>query len=402
MTATMLKKEDFVFGGIGYVTSSIIVYTAIACGCAYFPHPVEELNTNRSVMSTLFFWDGGHYRRIAIEGYSYAPNLPSNVAFFPLYPYLAKAIANLAGINTSFSLLLLSNFFLAGSYTLIHAYARLRFPDQPKMPIASLMAFALYPPTTFFHLPYSESLFIFLILLALLAIHYNCSIGMVAFIIGAATAVRAVGLCLLPLLIQASYHRGGTRLHILLRGCFYVPVATYGLSCFILLQYMLFSEPFGFVYAHHYWCTQPPTDWPDKLYSLLVLEPFWGAVNRSSPFFWWRTDNWLPAYLSLSLFNRIAFAFSVILLYIDCLSNRLSRSEWLSCLLLIMVPYFARSYDTSMTSMARYTAVALPLYFVAGRLLLHIPRSLAIAIVFLSFLLLITFASLFGAGFAIY
>ncbi len=150
----MLKKRDFLAGGVGYAISTILVYSAILAGCRWLPFPVKELNPDRSIMKRLFYWDGGHYRRIATNGYSYTPNRPSDVAFFPLYPLTAKLLARCTGMNISIALIAISNCFLAGNFVLLHAYARARFPGQSGMTAACLLTFALYAPTLFFHLPY--------------------------------------------------------------------------------------------------------------------------------------------------------------------------------------------------------------------------------------------------------
>lgn len=398
----MLKKVDLLAGGVGYLASSIIVCCSITAGCKLLPPPVKELNPNRSVEKTIFYWDGGHYRSIAANGYSYSPDRPSEVAFFPLYPFAARALSGCAGISISAALIAISNCFLLGSFVLLHAYARARFPDLPDMPIACLIAFTLYSPVLFFHLPYSEPLFVFLTLLAFLAFHHNSSLGTLAIIIGAATATRPVGICLLPLIGFASYRRGGSRLHVLWRACCYMPIAWSGLLCFMLLQYLVFSEPLAFIKTQYYWRRQFPIEWPDKLSSLAVFEPFWGVFDPSSSFYWQRSEKWLHPGLSLVIFNRLAFAFTLVLLYIGFNLKLLTSPELVISFLLILVPYITKGYDNSMTSMARFTAVVLPLYFVAGWLLLRLPRSLAITLALLSCLQLLTFAALFGAGYEFY
>ncbi len=62
---------------------------------------------------SLWTWDGGWYADILEKGYrSTDPpdpiNLTSNVAFFPAYPLLARAVQQLTGFSVPFSLLLTS------------------------------------------------------------------------------------------------------------------------------------------------------------------------------------------------------------------------------------------------------------------------------------------------------
>src|SRR5437868_7228260 len=48
--------------------------------------------TSHPWVNMLSRWDAGWYVEIARDGYRYEPGSPSNVAFFPLYPLLIRAI----------------------------------------------------------------------------------------------------------------------------------------------------------------------------------------------------------------------------------------------------------------------------------------------------------------------
>src|SRR5687767_299870 len=65
-------------------------------------------------------WDAGWYSSVSTQGYSYTEGQQSNVAFFPLYPLVAKALALLTG-NWALAALLtsLASFFVA--LQLLHA-----------------------------------------------------------------------------------------------------------------------------------------------------------------------------------------------------------------------------------------------------------------------------------------
>jgi hypothetical protein len=43
-------------------------------------------------------WDATHYLSIIERGYFYVPNQRSNVAFFPLYPFLARGLVWATGL----------------------------------------------------------------------------------------------------------------------------------------------------------------------------------------------------------------------------------------------------------------------------------------------------------------
>jgi len=73
-------------------------------------------------------FDGTHYREIVEQGYSYNASRRSTVAFFPIYPMIARLVATLTGLSAPGALLLVSNLLLVGAFIIFSAYVRLRFP----------------------------------------------------------------------------------------------------------------------------------------------------------------------------------------------------------------------------------------------------------------------------------
>ena len=91
-------------------------------------------------------WDTIHYLNIRFNGYSFNPCSHVNVAFFPLFPYLMKAL-NLSIVYTCLANLLI---FYAGLFFLHKAF---------KLSSLSLWVYALLPTSFFFFVLYSESVF---------------------------------------------------------------------------------------------------------------------------------------------------------------------------------------------------------------------------------------------------
>ncbi len=91
-------------------------------------------------------WDTIHYLNIRFNGYSFNPCAHVNVAFFPLFPYLMKAI-NLSIVYICFLNLLL---FYTGIYFLHKAF---------KLSTLSIWVIAALPTSFFFFVLYSESIF---------------------------------------------------------------------------------------------------------------------------------------------------------------------------------------------------------------------------------------------------
>ena len=103
------------------------------------------------------------YLRLATEGY--APGDPS-AAFFPLYPWLVRAVAVLPGIGPLAGGLLVANAAFLGALIVLHGLTRLEFRGDHAMARRALRYLAIFPTAFFFLAPYTESLFLFLSLLA--------------------------------------------------------------------------------------------------------------------------------------------------------------------------------------------------------------------------------------------
>jgi len=127
------------------------------------------------LIHTPTLWDEQWYLETAQRGYSYHPKQESSVAFFPAFPLLIAMIAKPTGIPTAWTALAVSNAFLIGSFVLIFVYARgngngqneTRAASVGRQPLYTVPAFGMFPPTLFFRMAYTESLFVFLNILAM-------------------------------------------------------------------------------------------------------------------------------------------------------------------------------------------------------------------------------------------
>ena len=72
------------------------------------------------------------------------------------------------------------------------------FPTAPTgLPMFVLLALGLFPPTLFMRMAYSESLFLFLTVLAMYGMERNWRLWGIAAVVGLATATRFTGVALL-------------------------------------------------------------------------------------------------------------------------------------------------------------------------------------------------------------
>jgi len=106
-----------------------------------------------AVASVISRWDAVHYQRIAAHGYEEE----SLTAFFPLYPFAARAVGWITGsLMLGGALVSLAAF--AVGLILVHRLAVLELGDEAARRTVYLLAF--FPSAVFFSAFYSEALFL--------------------------------------------------------------------------------------------------------------------------------------------------------------------------------------------------------------------------------------------------
>ena len=109
------------------------------------------------VSDGLLAWDGRWYETIAASGYLNADD-PA-VRFFPLWPLLGRAVANLPGIDAGAALIILANVLALAAGTLIHVLVLDETGDEI-LASRTVRLLALAPPSFVLVLAYSEALYL--------------------------------------------------------------------------------------------------------------------------------------------------------------------------------------------------------------------------------------------------
>src|SRR5215468_1312642 len=107
-------------------------------------------------------WDAGWYLSIAERGYWYDPHGASNVAFFPLLPFLMKGLGAMTG-NYAAAGLLITNLAALGAVLVLWHWVRSE--AGPAAAERAAMWLLVYPFSFYFHSIYAESLFFLLVAL---------------------------------------------------------------------------------------------------------------------------------------------------------------------------------------------------------------------------------------------
>lgn len=310
-------------------------------------------------------WDSGHYRSIVESGYSYRAAAPgesgelaqSNIAFFPLYPLVARALAPWVGAN--WALVVTANIAAILLAILVYQWSTVR-TDPATATLATALVFS-WPTACFYSFGYAESLMVVLLCAALLAAdrrHW----WLAAVLAGLATASRPTAVCFAPLLAWAFWidqraERPAAMLSAVLLGV----VALWGAAAYAVFLTLQFGSPaVYFETLRAGWFADPPTGATRDMLTLARVRegflPFvrviaeWpiGLSRLMDPMTWNMTLTITVVVVSLVGWRRVSPQFRPLLLLAPLIfAQRYGSSGWSSF---------------GMESMSRYVGVALPVF----------------------------------------
>jgi len=232
---------------VGFLAANIVVP---------FPGvPIDwRVPTDHPVVDLFIRWDAHWYLEIVREGYAFDPSDQSSVAFFPLYPMLARAVAALFGLAGSelgraIALLIVSNVALVAGAIVLHRFVRELYGRAAAARVVLLVL--VFPTTIFLSAGYAEALFLALSVAALHEAWHGRA--WTAGLIGAGVALtRPFGfLIAVPLAIEwfmANRERGLIRLDVVAAA---LPIA--GLGAYVAFLGVAFGDPLAFVHVQNEW-----------------------------------------------------------------------------------------------------------------------------------------------------
>jgi hypothetical protein len=145
------------------------------------------------------------FLRIATTGYAAGDG---SAAFFPLYPLVVRAVSWIVGGHPLLAATLVSNLAFLGSLLVLYDLTVTEFSQAVAR--KTIVYIAIFPTAFFFFAPYSESLFLFLTLIAFREARRDRWPSAAAA--GALAALtRSLGLVLAPALIVMALERRGGR-----------------------------------------------------------------------------------------------------------------------------------------------------------------------------------------------
>jgi len=379
-----------------YLLTSAVPMAGLAVGRASLPLQSPALVYDRK--APFANWDGWWYEKITRDGYSVDSRAQCSVAFFPAYPLAGRLLAGATGLDAKWALLVVAHICLAASFVVLGEYARLRFGDAPaRYVLLVLLSFGLLPITFFFRMTYSEPLFFLCAALALYGMERRWSLGILAGVIGLASATRPVGVALLPPLALHIWARSTTRRSGLAALATFLPLAGWGLGAYMVYQWNAFDDPFAFVKAQDHWRAQAPIPLGEKLLALAALEPVVDVFDSSSPCYWRNQQTDGNPFLSWRLANPLWWLLAGGLIVLGASTSWLNAAEVSLAAGLLLIPYILKGHEMCMSSMGRFAAVVPPVYLVLAHLFLRTPTVGVWAILAACGVLLGVYSAMFAA-----
>lgn len=318
-------------------------------------------------------WDSGWYKRIVEKGY-FIEGKQSNVAFFPLYPYVTRAVSKVvrnhwaAGLVVSNLSLLLALFFVLG-------IARMYLDAEGAH--RSLVYLLIFPTSFFFSAYYSEGLFLLTTTASfyfyLKERYFWCGIwGMLA------TMTRSTGVALFIAFVMGYLWKKRFRLSQMSPAFLWILLIPCGVLAFMAILKAQVADPLAFVKYQEGWGRS-------FVFPLKTLANGIREINWSFPHDWHNMD------MFMNLVSSVVFLLCPFLLL-----GKYDVALPVYSLLLILVPLSTGS----LLSLMRFEVVAFPTFFAFAQLGEHRAVDRFITYVFAIFLGLynILFLNWYWAG----
>lgn len=142
-----------------WVLSTRLLLVVVALLSVLIIEPGKFSNGAISFPDVFLKWDSDWYRSIVFNGYSFNPGEQSNVAFFPLYPFLIYCLT-LLGLGDVTAAFLISNVGLLISSGLIWAIVSHLYPNRKDICESAVLLFLFNPLSFFYSIYYTEGLFL--------------------------------------------------------------------------------------------------------------------------------------------------------------------------------------------------------------------------------------------------
>jgi len=187
-------------------------------------------------------WDGSHYIKIALQGYSYPLQ-----AFFPLYPLIVSFFAIFLPLTLAYRINVLLGFALVGVLYLFSMEMGLISATRKRV----VVLFLAFPTAFFLQANYNETLFIIVAVIGLLFLSRRKYL-LAAVLAGLLTAVKVSGLAL-SLVVVFSYIYHNKNNLVFPKILLYTVIGVSGILLYFLYLHSVFGSVDVFFEAQRSW-----------------------------------------------------------------------------------------------------------------------------------------------------
>ena len=261
------------------VASAILAFFANVAFPLDQPEQFTMWGRTSPFWDTFTRYDSGHYWGIARYGYTPVPGGRSNIAYFPVYPYLMRYVGRLFGRtpgDTYLGGIVVAWTCFVLAMVALYYLARLDLPRR-KAGRAVLLA-TIFPFAFFFGVAYSESTYLLFTVLAFYLFRTRRWIvgGICASI---AIATRTPAIVMLPGLAWVAWQSAEPARGDRARAALGLALATTGFIAYCWYIYGLTGDPFEWAATLRRWGTGynpggPPWTAPVALIRNLVTHPY--------------------------------------------------------------------------------------------------------------------------------
>jgi Gpi18-like mannosyltransferase len=318
---------------------AVLMVFAIAAVVVFYPNDIQGTDGLRMWNH----WDGPHFLELAARGYWSAD--PARIVLFPLYPLLIAIVSWVASpLVGAMALALAFSLLAAGGL-----YLLVQLDSDRETSRLSVVAMNLFPTAFVFVAPYSESLFLALVVWSFLfARRGNWTLAGLAG--GLAAATRIQGAFLIPALaVEYLVQKRVLQTRRLDRDVIWIAVACLGPLSYLAINWVVFHDPLYFVEAQRFWFhvqNAAPWDWMPGFVNTALT----GTMN----------EGWLTVYVA----PLVAFAV-LAATAIWCFFSRASRLSYAIYTLLTLVSFLTLNWPISVP---RYILGVFPIFILGGQL----------------------------------
>ena len=247
---TKLRQKLKWLDGKVIATVLITKFLVLMFGAQAF-QVVKELPIDRSnsFLGIWRHWDALNYLKIAENGYTAFGDDRFLIVFFPLYPMLVAAVAFVTRDYLIAGFLVTAIASIAAGLV-FRELVKLDHPEKTAQ-LAVLFLF-IFPTSYFLHIPYTESLFLALVIACFLTARKRLWF-MAAILGGLACMTRVNGLILIPALAFEVWeeYRETRKFN---QEWLFLAVVPAGFGFYLLLNYLITGSPTMFmVYQNEHW-----------------------------------------------------------------------------------------------------------------------------------------------------